>query len=148
MDLARFQALVDARGADFAAWADDNRREAIELLSRSPAARATLEESAGLEGALRRSLAGGRAGEGLRARILAIPAGHCRPVPASGWIALIGFPWRIGATAAAAALLLGAYVGASGLADIGGFGTVGPAYQVVDLAAIAFGPPIDEDILP
>lgn len=150
MDLDTFQDLLDAHGADLAAWPTDDRRQAEALLGHSAAARAALEEASGLDARLARSLASERAGEALRARILAVPADHPRRDTAKkrSWPALFTRPWRIGTAAATTALLFGIYAGASGVPIFEDAYLDQPAGEAIDVAALAFGSESGEDILP
>lgn len=68
MDVTEFEELIDRLGEDPSLWPDDRRLPAEELLARSPAAQALLEEAR----ALRRALAAPavRAPAGLADRIV------------------------------------------------------------------------------
>jgi hypothetical protein len=72
MDVTEFEELIDRLGEDLSLWPDDRRLPAEELLARSAAAQALLEESR----ALRRALAAPpvRAPAGLADRIVAAAA--------------------------------------------------------------------------
>ncbi|MBH5384781.1 hypothetical protein [Bradyrhizobium diversitatis] len=72
MDVTEFEELIDRLGEDLSLWPDDRRLPAEELLSRSSAAQALLEEAR----ALRLALAAPpvRAPAGLADRIVAAAA--------------------------------------------------------------------------
>ncbi|KYG23958.1 hypothetical protein SE92_30025 [Bradyrhizobium sp. AT1] len=72
MDVTEFEELIDRLGEDLSLWPDDRRVPAEELLARSPAAQALLEEAR----TLRRALAAPavRAPSGLADRIVAAAA--------------------------------------------------------------------------
>lgn len=72
MDVTEFEELIDRLGEDLSLWPDDRRVPAEELLARSPAAQALLEEAR----TLRRALAAPavRAPAGLADRIVAAAA--------------------------------------------------------------------------
>ena len=72
MDVTEFEELIDRLGEDLSLWPDDRRLPADELLARSSAAQAMLEEAR----ALRRALAAppARAPAGLADRIVAAAA--------------------------------------------------------------------------
>ena len=72
MDVTEFEELIDRLGEDLSLWPDDRRLPADELLARSSAAQALLEEAR----ALRRALAAPpvRAPAGLADRIVAAAA--------------------------------------------------------------------------
>lgn len=153
MDLKTFQELLDGCGTDLSQWDDGDRKEAELLLGRSGHAREVFAAAQELERLLDRSMTADHAGDGLKARILEIPARHPRPGGASaragaGWRRLVAWPWRIGVTAAAVAMLVGAYVGQSNPA-LFAFSIQSPAAAAqFDVASIAFGTGIDEDVLP
>ena len=72
MDVTEFEELIDRLGEDLSLWPNDRRLPAEELLARSPAAQALLEEAR----TLRRALAAPpvRAPAGLADRIVAAAA--------------------------------------------------------------------------
>jgi len=72
MDVTEFEELIDRLGEDLSLWPDDRRVPAEELLARSSAARAALEEAR----VLRQALAAPpvRAPAGLADRIVAAAA--------------------------------------------------------------------------
>ena len=72
MDVTEFEELIDRLGEDLSRWPEDRRVPAQELLARSPAAQALLEEAR----TLRRALAAPtvRAPPGLADRIVAAAA--------------------------------------------------------------------------
>jgi len=72
MDVTKFEELIDRLGEDLSRWPEDRRVAAQELLARSPAAQALLEEAR----TLRRALAAPtvRAPAGLADRIVAAAA--------------------------------------------------------------------------
>ena len=72
MDVTKFEELIDRLGEDLSRWPDDRRLPAEELLARSSAAQALLEEAR----ALRHALAAPpvRAPAGLADRIVAAAA--------------------------------------------------------------------------
>lgn len=72
MDVTEFEELIDRLGEDLSLWPDDRRLPADELLARSPAAQALLDEAR----ALRHALAAPpvRAPAGLADRIIAAAA--------------------------------------------------------------------------
>ncbi|MBR0928289.1 hypothetical protein JQ561_16870 [Bradyrhizobium diazoefficiens] len=72
MDVTKFEELIDRLGEDLSRWPEDRRVPAQELLARSPAAQALLEEAI----TLRRALAAPtvRAPAGLADRIVAAAA--------------------------------------------------------------------------
>ncbi|MCS3762683.1 hypothetical protein ML401_27900 [Bradyrhizobium sp. 62B] len=72
MDVTEFEELIDRLGEDLSRWPEDRRVAAQELLARSPAAQALLEEAR----TLRRALAAPtvRAPAGLADRIVAAAA--------------------------------------------------------------------------
>ena len=72
MDVTEFEELIDRLGEDLSRWPEDRRVPAQELLARSPAAQALLEEAI----TLRRALAAPtvRAPAGLADRIVAAAA--------------------------------------------------------------------------
>ncbi|MBR0815194.1 hypothetical protein JQ544_26935 [Bradyrhizobium diazoefficiens] len=72
MDVIEFEELIDRLGEDLSLWPDDRRLPAEELLSRSSAAQALLEEARALRLAL--SAPPVRAPAGLADRIVAAAA--------------------------------------------------------------------------
>ena len=72
MDVTKFEELIDRLGEDLSRWPEDRRVPAQELLARSPAEQALLEEAR----TLRRALAAPtvRAPAGLADRIVAAAA--------------------------------------------------------------------------
>lgn len=72
MDVTEFEELIDRSGEDLSLWPDDRRLPAEELLARSPAAQALLDEAR----VLRQALAAPpiRAPAGLADRIAAAAA--------------------------------------------------------------------------
>ncbi|EJN14881.1 hypothetical protein PMI42_01540 [Bradyrhizobium sp. YR681] len=72
MDVTEFEELIDRLGEDLSLWPDDRRLPAEELMARSSAAQALLEEAR----ALRQALAAPpiRAPKGLADRIVAAAA--------------------------------------------------------------------------
>jgi len=149
MDLDEFQDFLDTHGPDPATWPAEDRRQAEALLGRSAAARAALAEAQRLDSLLARTLATERASEALRARILATAAGHARPAAArEPWRFRFAPPWWIGAASATASLLLGIYVGVSGLPPFVPSEPPPAAGEIVDVADLAFGAAIDEETFP
>ena len=72
MDVTEFEELIDRLGEDLSLWPDDRRLPAEELLARSSAAQAVLEEARALRGALAAPPV--RAPKGLADRIVAAAA--------------------------------------------------------------------------
>lgn len=145
-ELERFQELLDTHGAQHGAWPPADRVWAEGLLARSAAARDLHERASALDAMIAGAMAG-TAGAGLRSRIMAIPAGHARPVTTRrGWGMAFGLPWRIGAAAVTASVLCGAVAGATDLLPFEGLEQGGG--DVVDIAELAFAPVIDEETLP
>lgn len=153
MQLDAFRELLDIHGSKPEGWPPAERREVEALLGRSAEARSTLEEASRLDALLTRTLSAGKAGEGLRDRILSgIPApGGRAPSPArprGRWLDAFTLPWRIGTAGAAAALLFGIYAGASGSVPSDASLQTAQADEVIDVAALAYGADFYEDTLP
>jgi len=72
MDVTEFEELIDRLGEDLSLWPDDRRLPAEELLARSSAAQALLEEARTLRQALAAPAV--RAPKGLADRIVAAAA--------------------------------------------------------------------------
>ncbi|TFV78769.1 hypothetical protein E4K64_06205 [Bradyrhizobium frederickii] len=72
MDVTEFEELIDRLGEDLSLWPDDRRVPAEELLARSSAAQALLEEARAVRRALAAPLV--RAPAGLADRIVAAAA--------------------------------------------------------------------------
>ena len=72
MDVTKFEELIDRLGEDLSRWPEDRRVPAQELLARSPAAQALLEEARTLRSALAAPTV--RAPAGLADRIVAAAA--------------------------------------------------------------------------
>ncbi len=81
MDVTEFEELIDRLGEDLSLWPDDRRVPAEELLARSPAAQALLEEARTLRQALAAPPV--RAPAGLADRIAAAAAGMKSDAPES-----------------------------------------------------------------
>jgi hypothetical protein len=150
MQLDAFRDFLDIHGSDPDAWPPHERRQAETLLRGSAEARRALEEAAGLDTLLTRTLSAGTAGAELRERILAgipaRPAVH-RAAP-SRWLGAFTLPWRIGTAAVTAALLFGIYAGASVPAPSDASFPVAQAEEIVDVADLAYGAGFHEDNLP
>ena len=136
MDLATFQALLDAHGGDAERWPARDRAAALDLVARSPEAAQALAAARRLDGLLGAGLAE-EASANLRFRITAGAAAARVPAaPRRGWM-MFG-RWGAGAAtaAAAASIALGMVVGmetsvATVLDD--------ESTQTMDLAALAYG---------
>ncbi len=133
MNSDRFEALLEAKGADLATWPEAERRAAERLLAESPEARAALTQAQALDELLGETLTPTPAGEDLREAILAIPVEHPRQAaarPTFGFRAI----WQTGLGLALAAGVAGFALGITGLVE--GPGSV-PAEA--DIASLVYG---------
>ena len=133
MNSDRFEALLEAKGADLATWPEAERRAAERLLAESPEARAALTRAQALDELLGETLTPTPAGEDLREAILAIPVEHPRQAaarPTFGFRAI----WQTGLGLALAAGVAGFALGITGLVE--GPGSV-PAEA--DIASLVYG---------
>jgi hypothetical protein len=155
MELARFEALLDQRGADLARFPEPERAAAAALLARDPRARGMLAQADAIE----RGLLGMAAPEpsaALRRAVAEIPLRHPQPEPmaaALSWLPLRSL-WALVASGALM-LALGALSGvwASDL-DL----SLQDAEQVqaeqteddalTELSELAFAAELDEELSP
>jgi hypothetical protein len=150
MDLDTFQDRLDSHGADLSRWPEAERAAAADLLARSAPARAALDGARRLENLLVQSLTRETAGADLRARLHALPERYPRPArrlfPPLAAAFSLPLPWRIGMAASVASLLVGLWLGASGIVAVPG--TVTEPDITVDIAALAYGSAINLEDLP
>jgi len=134
MDIARFQALLDARGGDPDRWPERERSVALAFAARSPEAARALAAAQELDRLLTSGLAR-EAGANLAYRITAAAA--MDRVPAPRPFRSLFDRWRVGAAtaAAAASMALGMVVGLETNAAVLDLAP----QESIDLAALAFG---------
>ena len=134
----RFEELLEAKGADLAAWPEAERRAAERLLADSAEARAALAQARSLDDLLAGALAPEAAGPDLRDAILALPVAHPREAarrPGFGFRAV----WQAGLGMALAAGLAGFALGITGLVE-----RPGPPPQEADIAGLVYGISVQE----
>jgi anti-sigma factor RsiW len=133
MNSDRFEALLEAKGADLATWPEAERRAAERLLAGSPEARAALAQAQALDDLLNPTLAPTPAGQDLREAILALPVAHPRQAAARPTVGFRTF-WQAGLGMALAAGLAGFALGITGLVE-----GPGSAAEEADIAALIYG---------
>lgn len=133
MNSDRFEALLEAKGADLATWPEAERQAAERLLAESPEARAALAQAQALDDLLGETMTPAPAGQDLREAILALPVMHPRQAaarPTFGFRAI----WQTGLGLALAAGVAGFALGITGLVE-----GPGSAPAEADIASLVYG---------
>jgi hypothetical protein len=142
MTLDQFHYLLDAKGADLAAWPWLKRRAAARLLARSADARAAQAAARTADALIAEALRPTPLDPALRERLKGIPLAHPR-LAALPRRAAAGFRafWYAGAATAMASVLAGFLVGATLPVDPA-------AADPINLAGLAYGPSAQGGLLP
>ena len=139
MNRDRFEQLLEAKGADLAAWPERERRAAERLLAESAEARTALDQARALDGLLSATLAPVPAGQDLRDAILALPLDHPRGADPRGAARRpdLGFRafWQAGLGMTLAAGLAGFALGITGLVE-----RPGSSFEEAEITSLVYGP--------